>query len=79
MQHELHDGRVIASDLHNPDFVALAESFGARGYRAETPAALEEALADAFRHGGPALVDVPVGPMPSPWGLLMPGRVRPRA
>ncbi len=79
MQHELHDGRVIASDLHNPDFVALAESFGARGYRAETPAALEEALADAFRHGGPALVDVPVGPMPSPWGLLMPGRVRPHA
>ena len=77
MQRELHDGRVIASDLKNPDFVALAESFGAAGYRAETPEALEGAIAEALDQGGPALIDVPVGPMPSPWPLLGPGRIRP--
>ncbi len=76
MQRELHDGRVIASDLRNPDFVALAESFGAAGYRAETPEALEAAITDAFAQGGPALIDVPVGPMVSPWPLIAPGRVR---
>ena len=43
------------------------------------PAALEAAIADAIRQGGPALIDVPVGPMPSPWPLLAPGRVRPRS
>ena len=30
MQEDLHGGRVIASELHNPDFVRYAESFGAR-------------------------------------------------
>ena len=33
MQKEQYGGRVIASELHNPDFVAFAESFGALGAR----------------------------------------------
>jgi len=37
MQENLYDGRTIASDLTNPDFVAMAESFGCVAYRAETP------------------------------------------
>lgn len=78
MQKELHGGRVIATDLENPDFVRLAESFGAAGYRAESPAALADVLADAFRQNLPALIDVPVGAMPDPWSLVMPPRIRPR-
>jgi len=76
MQQQLYDGRVIASDLTNPDFVALAESFGAAGYRADTPERLNEAMADAFRQRGPAVIEVPMGEMPDPWRWLIPGRIR---
>ena len=31
------DGRLIGADLINPDFVALAESFGAKGLRSNSP------------------------------------------
>ena len=72
MQQELHGGRVIATELRNPDFVALAESFGAGGYRAETPQALGSALRRAFAAGGPSVIDVPVGAMPDPWPTIMP-------
>ncbi len=77
MQQELHGGRVIASDFTNPDFVKLAESFGAAGYRAETPEALESTIADAFKANVPALIEVPIQPMPDPWRIIIPGRVRP--
>ena len=39
-QIEKYGGRVIATDLHNPDFVKLAEAYGAQGLRVETPEAL---------------------------------------
>ncbi len=65
MQRELYGGRVIASDLRNPTFPALAESFGALGLRAESPAALRGALQTALESGRPAVVEVPVGDMPS--------------
>jgi acetolactate synthase I/II/III large subunit len=63
-------GREIASSLTNPDFVALARSFGARAYRAEGPDGLAEALADALSSGGPALVHVRLGPQPEIWDIL---------
>jgi acetolactate synthase-1/2/3 large subunit len=63
-------GREIASTLTNPDFVALARSFGVRGYRAEGPDAVAESVADALAAGGPALVHVPIGPQPEIWGIL---------
>ena len=34
------DGRIYGAELHNPDFVRLAEAYGARGVRAEGPEAL---------------------------------------
>lgn len=64
MQRELYGNRVIASDLHNPDFPKLAEAFGAAGYRSTTPSDLNETLARAIKAGGPALIEVPVGDMP---------------
>ena len=36
------------------------------------PAALRSALGKAFRQPGPTLIDVPVGEMPSPWGVSQP-------
>ncbi len=67
MQKERYGGRVIASELNNPDFVTYAESFGARGLRVHTPVELREALAGAFAANAPVLIEVPVGEMPAPW------------
>ena len=44
----------------NPDFVALAHAFGAKGYRVESARDLRAILADALAHPGPSIVDVPV-------------------
>ncbi|MEV6021893.1 pyruvate dehydrogenase [Streptomyces sp. NPDC052036] len=46
----------------NPDFAAVAEACGAYGIRVEKPKQLTGALKDAFRHKGPALVDVVTDP-----------------
>jgi acetolactate synthase I/II/III large subunit len=70
IQSEAFGNRLIASDLLNPDFVKLAESFGAMGLRATTPAELRARLKEAFAAAAPALIEVPVGPMPSPWDIL---------
>ncbi|MER8039414.1 pyruvate dehydrogenase [Streptomyces hydrogenans] len=47
---------------HNPDFAAVARAAGAYGVRVEKPKHLAGALRDAFRHPGPALVDVVTDP-----------------
>ncbi|WP_031515748.1 pyruvate dehydrogenase [Streptomyces sp. NRRL F-5123] len=47
---------------HNPDFAAVARAAGAYGVRVEKPKELRSALRDAFRHKGPALVDVVTDP-----------------
>ena len=54
------------TDLHNPDFVKFAESFGAVGMRAEDPLTLETMLPQALECNAPVLIDVPFGEMPIP-------------
>jgi pyruvate dehydrogenase (quinone) len=46
----------------NPDFAAVARACGAYGVRVEKPKDLPGALKDAFKHKGPALVDVVTDP-----------------
>jgi pyruvate dehydrogenase (quinone) len=48
------------TELMNPDFVAMAHSAGMFGARIEDPADLKEAVTEAFRHDGPALIDAVV-------------------
>jgi len=48
----------FGTDLHNPNFAAVAEAMGIFGRRVEQPADLEQAIRDAFDHDGPAVVDV---------------------
>jgi acetolactate synthase I/II/III large subunit len=76
IQEQQYGNRLIACDLTNPDFVKFAESFGATAFRATTPEDLEAALRQAFALDAPALVHVPVGPMPSPWDMILLPRVR---
>jgi acetolactate synthase I/II/III large subunit len=72
MQEDDYDGRVIASELRNPDFVRLAESFGVSAARAETPERLRGALDEAFARSGPSLIEVPIAKVPDPWGVSLP-------
>ncbi|HET6316043.1 MAG TPA: thiamine pyrophosphate-dependent enzyme [Chloroflexota bacterium] len=74
-QVEQFDNRVLGSDLTNPDFVRLAESCGIRGARASTPGELEGLLRETLDDGSePVVIDVPVGPMPSPFQTLRTAR-----
>ena len=71
-QDEWFEGRRICSDLHNPDFVKLADSFGASSYRVDSPAALKELLPRAFAEAGPTIIEVQVsGRMPTPWRYIL--------
>lgn len=71
-QKEWFGGRVIASDLHNPDFLKLADSFGVFGQRVANPQQLGEAIGRAFEQDGPALIEVTVGEFfPPPWKFIM--------
>ena len=65
-------GRTIGAGLQNPDFVKLAEAYGANGVRATTPDELESSLRSAISHDGPTLIEVPVDPMPTPFERLAP-------
>jgi acetolactate synthase-1/2/3 large subunit len=76
MQRQLYGNRIIASDLRNPDFVQLAQSFGMAAQQVTGPEHLEETLADALAHDEPALLTVKVGEMPDPWHHIMLPRVR---
>ena len=78
LQMDDYGGRTIASGLTSPDFVKLAESFGARGMRAATPDELRARLQTAFAAPGPTLIEVPVGELPSPWEFVLMPRVRGR-
>ncbi len=64
-------GRVIASELHNPDLRRLAESFGVRALGATDPDRLAEALRRAQEVEEPVLIEVPVGEMADPWPLIL--------
>ena len=50
--------RVLATDLHNPDFSTYARSFGARGYVATTQDEFVKAFEAADSDGGMSLVDL---------------------
>jgi acetolactate synthase-1/2/3 large subunit len=75
-QRERFDGRVVASDLVNPDFVKLAESFGAGAARVTSPQELRPALEKALAHGGPYVIaiEVPKDSEVSPWAFIHPAK-----
>lgn len=73
-QRERFDGRVVASDLINPDFVKLAESFGVASARVTAPEQFRAVLEKALAHGGPYLISVEVtrDSEVSPWAFIHP-------
>src|SRR5215212_347373 len=75
-QRERFAGRVVASDLVNPDFVKLAESFGVAAARVTAPNQFRAALEKALAHGGPYLIDieVPTDSEKTPWTFIHPAK-----
>ena len=76
LQQTMYDGRELAVDLKNPDFMKLAEAFGVQGFRVKSPAELERAINEGFSTPGPALIEYPLGEVPDPWHLIFQGKVR---
>ena len=57
-QTTFYEKRYSDTDPHRKtDFVKLAEGFGAKGYRAATPAEFKAAFADAMKQKGPSWID----------------------
>src|SRR5882672_7830088 len=73
-QQERYSGRLLGVELRNPDFVKLAESFGALAMRVANPEQLKGALERALAAAAPALIEVdcPRGSETSPWPFLHP-------
>jgi acetolactate synthase-1/2/3 large subunit len=63
-QEQRFGGHIIATELHNPDMLKLAEAYGLEGRRAATPEELRATLHDVLGHNDPVLIEVPVGRMP---------------
>jgi acetolactate synthase I/II/III large subunit len=61
-QERRYPGRVVATDLRNPDFVALAHAYGAHGALVERSDEIGDALDEALACGRPALIELRVDP-----------------
>jgi acetolactate synthase I/II/III large subunit len=66
-QKDWFGGRLIGSDLRNPDFLKFADSFGVRAMRVDTPEKLQPAIKAALDLNAPTLIEVPCADMATPW------------
>jgi acetolactate synthase-1/2/3 large subunit len=68
------DRRYSSVDMgSSPDWVKLAEAFGAKGMRCDNSADLEEQMAAALEHEGPVLLDVRVAREENCYPMIPPG------
>jgi len=67
-------GRVVGAELHNPDLVKLAESFGVEARRVTSPSELRAPLEYALAQDAPFLIEIVVGrgEEASPWTFIHP-------
>jgi acetolactate synthase I/II/III large subunit len=70
-QERAYPGRVIATDLENPDFAALAEAYGAAGEAVTDTEAFPAVFERALKAGRPALLDLHVDPEAIAPGLTL--------
>ena len=61
--------RFIGTDLHNPDFMKLADAFGVRGLRTDV-AGLAASLREALSAGAPVLLEVVLPIMMPPFQIV---------
>ncbi len=75
-QKEMFGGRLIASDLYNPDFEKFAGSFGMDYWKCDSPQTLAPALEAALAAGRPAFIEVTVEGFPNPFPHMFFRKVR---
>lgn len=61
-QEKICDERYFATQISNPDFVKLAESYGIKARRVEKLEDVKEAVSEAFLTGGPFVIDFVIEP-----------------
>jgi len=59
-QQKYYEGRIIDVDLHNPDFVEFAKSFGAYGRRVDDLSEFKSVFEEALSLDRPSLIEVPM-------------------
>ncbi len=69
-QEQRFPGRVSGTQIRNPDFAALARSYGALGETAKDMRGFQNALRKCLKHDGPSLIHLPVDPR-----VIVPGKV----
>lgn len=73
-QELLYDKNYSHVDLSgNPDFVKLAEAYGARGLRADHPSQLEDVLDEGLNSPGVVVIDIQVEPEECVFPMIPPG------
>jgi len=69
-------GRFIGTRIHNPDYVKLAESYGALGMQISGHQELGPALRNALKAERPVLIEVPIPNLVPPFQISPPGIIR---
>ena len=62
-QEKMCEQRYFATQISNPDFVKLAQSYGAKGIRVDSITNVPAAIDEAFAYDGPVIVDFIIEPM----------------
>ena len=72
-QEKFYNTRYSYSAMAVPDFVKLADAYGARGFRIERPAELSGTMKEAFATPGPVLIDVTIPREEAVMPMIPPG------
>ena len=73
-QRTFYDRRMIGIDLKNcPDYVKLAESYGAQGIRAESVEEIGKAVQTALKSNIATVIDIPIDPQEDVLPFVAPG------
>ena len=73
-QRTFYDKRMIGIDLKNcPDYVKLAESYGAQGIRAQSMEELEKAIKSGLNSDVATVIDIPIDPEEDVLPFVAPG------
>ena len=64
---EMFNKKTLGAELKNPDFIKLAQAYGALGMKASSPKSLKQSLKKAIALNKTVLIEVPIGELPSPF------------
>lgn len=62
-QQKLYDGHYCGTDITSPDFVKVAEAYGAKGIRVEKEEQIESAIKEALEFDGPVFLEFIIEPL----------------